>query len=256
MQEVIRGLKIEWVERGQGNPVLLLHGWGGRIDSFAPVTNDLCLDHRVFAIDFPGHGNSDTPTEPVCVDDFADITQKFMENHGLRGCDVVAHSFGGRVVIKLAGKDPSLFRKIVLTGAAGIRPKRTFSYYRKVYGYKFCKWAAKVPPVRGLLRMFGVNVQERIQQSGSEEYRVLPPVMRATFSKIVNEDLTKYLKKIQNPTLLLWGTEDADSPLWMAKVMEARIPDCGLVEMEGAGHFAYLERLNEFNVIVRHFFDH
>ena len=169
---------------------------------------------------------------------------------------MIAHSFGGRVVIKLASEDPHLFGKIVMTGAAGIRPKRTFSYYRRVYTYKLCKRLVKCKPICRLFRVFGLDAEARVQQSGSEEYKVLSPLMRAKFSKVVNEDLTGALPRVKNPTLLLWGTEDADAPLWMGELMERRIPDSGLVKFEGAGHFAYLERCGEFLVIVKHFLEH
>ena len=107
----------------------------------------------------------------------------------------------------------------------------------------------------GLMKLFGVDVKARIENAGSDDYKALPPAMRRTFSLIVNEYLTKHLSRIKSSVLLLWGEEDMDTPLWMAKVMEKKIPDCGLVTYPGATHFAYLERLHEFIPVLNYFFD-
>ena len=61
--------------------------------------------------------------------------------------------------------------------------------------------------------------------------------MRKTFVKIISLDLTDELPRVKAPTLLYWGAEDTETPLWMGKLMEEKIPDAGLVVQKGAGHF-------------------
>lgn len=238
---------------GQGPPVLMLHGWGGCADSFAPVSMRLANLFTVYAIDFPGHGQSSTPSKPWTVQDYADAVRAFIRANGLEGCCLVAHSFGCRVAIKLASAEPELFKKLVFTGGAGIRPKRTFAYYRRTYSYKLAKRLAKHKWGVWLYRLCGVDVKQRVENAGSPEYRALPEQMRRTFSNVVNEDLTPYLEKIQAPTLLLWGTEDTETPLWMGETMEQKIPDAGLVKLEGGTHFAYLEQLEQFLAVTIYF---
>ena len=238
---------------GQGPPVLMLHGWGGCADSFAPVSQRLANLFTVYAIDFPGHGQSSWPKEPWHVQDYADVVRRFMREMGLEGCYVVAHSFGCRVVLKLASQEPALFKKIVFTGGAGIRPKRDFAYYRRIYAYKFAKHMAEHRFGVWLYKLFGVDVKAKVENAGSEEYKALPEHMRHTFSNIVNEDLTPCLEKIKAPTLLLWGTEDTATPLWMGELMEEKIPDAGLIKLEGGSHFAYLEHLEQFLTVVIYF---
>ena len=77
--------------------------------------------------------------------------------------------------------------------------------------------------------------------------------MRKTFVKIISQDLTDELPSIKAPTLLYWGEDDTETPLWMGRVMEEKIPDAGLVVEKGAGHFAYLEHNQTFLRIVRNF---
>ncbi len=233
--------------------MLLLHGWGGCADSFAPVSLRLQAVFSVYAVDFPAHGDSDMPKKPWHVQDFADILRAFIQEHQLEGCAVIAHSFGGRVVLKLASREPRLFQKIVLTGGAGIRPKRKASYYRKVYGYKLLKRLSNHGLCVAVAKWLGADIRQKVAEAGSAEYRALPEVMRRTFSNIVNEDLSACLAKIQAPTLLIWGTEDTETPLWMGEQMEKSIPDAGLVKLKGGSHFAYLEQLETFVAVVLYF---
>ena len=78
--------------------------------------------------------------------------------------------------------------------------------------------------------------------------------MKKTFIKVVNEDLTPYLKNIKSSVLLIWGDKDTDTPMYMAKTMEREIKDSGLVVFEGSGHFSYLDDIPRYVKIIRVFF--
>ena len=71
---------------------------------------------------------------------------------------------------------------------------------------------------------------------------------------VVNEDLTPYLKKIQSPSLLIWGEDDTETPVYMAQIMEKEIPDAGLVLFQNAGHFSYLDQFGQFMAVINSFF--
>ena len=117
----IGGLEVRYRREGRGHPVLLLHGWGGSIESFHPVFQSLSQHFDATAIDFPGHGQSSLPPKPWEVSDFLDCTLALMDNLGLQRPHVVAHSFGGRVTIKLASKYPERAGKLLFTAGAGVR---------------------------------------------------------------------------------------------------------------------------------------
>lgn len=246
----IEGLKIYYEKAGEGSPVLLLHGWGCSTATMAPVSDALKDSYTVYSLDFPGHGQSSMPENIMNVFNYARIARIFIERLGIQGCDVIAHSFGGRVTIILAAQN-NLFNKIILCDAAGVRPKRTLRYYYKVYSYKLLK---RLSNSKLAMRLFSDCINKKVQNAGSDDYKKLNPVMRATFSNVVNQDLKHLLNKITAPTLLVWGTEDKETPLYMAKIMEKRINDSGLVVFNGAGHYSYLERLGEFIRIAKHFF--
>lgn len=118
MEKQINGLNIHYIDEGTGKPILLLHGWGACIDSFAPVTAALSKERRVVALDFPGFGQSDTPQASMDVEAYAECTAEFIRVLDLGQPDIICHSFGGRVTILLAAKYPKLVGKIVFVGAA------------------------------------------------------------------------------------------------------------------------------------------
>ena len=92
-----------------------------------------------------------------------------------------------------------------------------------------------------------------MQKYGSRDYAALSPEMRKTFVKVVGYDQSALISHIKNPTLLIWGDRDAETPLWMGQQMEKEIADSGLVVLEGGTHFAYLEQAARFQTIVRQF---
>lgn len=251
MREVINGTGIEYEREGSGPAVLILHGWGASAEAVAPIARCMrTLGYETVCMDFPGFGRSDEPREPWGVREYADVTREFMRVQKLEGCDVICHSFGGRVVIMLASAEPALFNRLVLVDAAGVRPKRGIKYYLKTYSYKLGK---KLAGIKLFDRMFDLG--KRQKDAGSADYRALKSdVMRKTMVNVVNLDLTQKLDEIQNDTLLVWGDRDEATPMWMAKLMEKRIKRSGLAVLEGAGHFSYADKYSQFSAVMRAYF--
>jgi len=88
---------------------------------------------------------------------------------------------------------------------------------------------------------------------GSEDYRNSADVLKETMKIILNEDLSDLLPNIKVPTLLFWGTLDTATPIEDGRKMAKLIPDAGIVEYPGATHFAYLENINNVNVVLNEF---
>lgn len=246
MQTNIDGIKIEYELIGTGKPVLLLHGWGASMDAMRPIAEHLVkLGKQAVMLDFPGFGKSDVPLEPIDMPKYASITEHFIEVNNLRGADCLCHSFGGRVAIMLSSEDNSLFGKLIFVDAAGIRPKRGIGYYYRVYKYKLGRLLARCAFINKLM-----HLDEKLKDAGSADYKALSGAMRETFKNVVNLDLSDRLDKIQNETLLIWGSEDKATPMYMAKIMEKKIPNSGLAVIEGAGHYSYLENFPKFCAII------
>ena len=243
------------LERREGKPcVLFLHGWGCDLSVFSFIMSGFAPDATVAAIDFPGHGRSADPPRPWRVDDYAEMTLQFIQEQQLAPVCVVAHSFGGRVAIKLAALHPEMVEKVILTGGAGIRKpvsdrarKRSQTFKR--YNAMLTRIGA-IKPLKPLAEQWQTKLRNRF---GSPDYVKLNEVMRKSFVMIVNEDLLPLLKQIHAPTLLVWGSSDTETPLWMGETMEQEIPDAGLIIFEDGTHFAFLEQWQRFLLIARQF---
>lgn len=257
MEITINQLKINYEVAGEGKPLLLLHGWGACIASFAPVIHALSTAGRkVYAIDFPGFGQSDEPKVPMTVKDYAELVASLIEQLDIAGTDIICHSFGGRVSIVLAATHPHLVEKIVFTDAAGLRKKRTLRYYCRVYTYKLMKRSARNRFLSGFFRLLGIDVKARVANACSEDYKQLKSdVMRKTFINTVNEDLRRYLPLIQAPSLMVYGENDQDTPVYFGEIMAKEIPDGGLVVLKDAGHFSYLDQFAQYIKIVKVFLE-
>lgn len=243
----INGIRTRWRQVGSGPPVLVLHGWGAKIEAVDPIIRGLRAHLTVHAVDLPGFGETGLPSQPWGVSDYADWTRALMDHLALESPSIVAHSNGGRIALHLAAHHPERVDKLILVDSAGIRPKRGLRYYRRVALAKTAKHAARLlgPP--------GRRLQQRVfARTASSDYANAGP-LRPTFVKLVNEDLTPLLPRIRASTLLIWGDGDTDTPLSDGQTMERLIPDAGLVVLEGAGHFSYLDQPQRFARVASHF---
>lgn len=255
MQAEIAGTVIHYTLAGAGEKrVVLLHGWGCSGALMQSVSDALSPAMRVLAVDFPGFGESGRPPEPWGVPEYAEALRALLIRADFLPCAAVAHSFGGRVALWLAARYPDMFDKLVITGGAGLKKpqteeakKRSEEFQRKK---KTLQTVKKIPLLRGAAE----RAEEKLRQKyGSADYNALDAEMRQTFVKVIGLDLADCLEKIRQPTLLVWGDRDTETPLWMGQKMERAIPDAGLVVLEGGGHFAYLEQAARFNPIVKTF---
>lgn len=246
----IEGIDINYIIEGKGKNVLVLHGWGANIDTILPIVNILKEDFKVFAIDLPGFGKSQIPKEVFDSKDYARIVKGFIDKMKIDKVTLIGHSFGGKISILLGAYYPELIEKIVLIDSAGLIPKRTLKYYLKVYSFKVLRSIYKSI----FFWQDNKNKMERFyKRFGSTDYKNADGIMRRILVKVVNENLRPMLKNIQCPTLLIWGDEDKDTPLYMGKIMENEIDDSGLVVLKGAGHYSYLDDFNEFAIVLRVF---
>lgn len=246
----IDGVKLCYTDsEGSGSPVVLMHGWGCNHSTLASIEK-ICSGQgfRVINIDFPGFGASTEPAEVWGVERYTRLVEELLRKEGIDSPILLGHSFGGRVGILYASRNN--VRKLILVDAAGVKPRRSWKYYLKVYSYKLSK---------RLMRLIYSNeraerrLEERRKRTASADYLAASPKMRAILSKVVNEDLCHVMPQIKAPTLLIWGENDTATPLADAKKMEKLIPDAGLVSFPGCGHYSFLDNPAGFAAVMRSF---
>lgn len=254
MQRNVDGVELHYVQQGEGADILLLHGWGCDHTIWQALLRRFPPSVRVTAVDFPPWGESDKPPPSWGVPEYAEQILHLLDALGIGQCDLVGHSFGGRVAIWLAAHHPDRIRRMVLTAAAGLKPLPSKKGARHQRLYKLLRGGANLlGKVPGLGKPAERWREALIQRFGSTDYKVLDADMRAVFRRVIGLDLQPYLLKIQAPVLLFWGDGDQETPLWMGQEMEQEIPDAGLVLAKGAGHYAFLEQLELFWRVTENF---
>ena len=248
MEIILNNKKINYEVEGEGKPIILLHGWLASLETMMPIQKHLAKNFKVYNVDIIGFGKSDLPDSPLNTDDFGDFLKEFIDILKIENPILIGHSHGGRTIIDYAGRNLGKINKIILIDSAGIKPKRSPSYYMKVYSFKTVKNVMKVFP-----KKFEKAREKALEKFGSNDYKDSPEVLRKTMSIILNEDQKSIMPNINVPTLLIWGDKDTATPLPDAKQMEKLIPNSGIALLKDAGHFSYLDKLGEFLIILDEF---
>lgn len=241
------GHKTRVVQAGIGPTVVVLHGWGGRIESMTPVIQCLAPAFHVVALDLPGFGESDMPLGAWGTPDYAEYVRDVLREIGVERSHFVGHSFGAKISLYFAATHEGMAQRLVVVSSPGLRAAPSL----QASGKRMLSKGAKVAGTLGAPgRALRNAVYDRIASKDYQEAGALRPVL----VRLVNEDLSALLPRIRIPTLLIWGALDDAVPVAHARRMEKLIPDAGLVVFEGAGHFAYLDDPQRFCRIIRHFF--
>lgn len=234
----INNVNVNYIQYGEGKDVLLLHGWGQNIQMMKPIGDNLCSNHRITIIDFPGFGESDEPSTPWTIDDYSLLIENLVRELNIRKPIVMGHSFGGRVAIHFSANNP--IEKLVLFGSPCIRENKKLPLSTRIL--------KKLKTLPGMDKL-GEEMKKYI---GSRDYKAASPIMRQTLVNVINEDLSSYARKIEEPTLLIWGEADTEAPVDDARELEKIMIDAALIILPGT-HYAYLENLDQVINILNSF---
>ncbi len=233
-----KDIDINYIQYGKGKDIILLHGWGQNIEMMEPLGERLAKESRITILDFPGFGKSDEPKTPWTINDYALLIEYIVSKLKIKKPIIIGHSFGGRVAIKYSSNNS--IEKLVLFGSPCIRRKKKLTL--KVRILKFLK---KLPGMNAL-------AEKMKNYIGSRDYKAASPMMRQILVNTVNEDLSIDAKRIEEPTLLIWGDHDQEAPIEDAKELESIMLDAALITLPGT-HYAYLENLDRVISIIKTF---
>jgi pimeloyl-ACP methyl ester carboxylesterase len=246
-----QGLKINYYEKGQGKPVILLHGFGASAYSWRFLAPALARDHRVFTIDLKGFGLSDKPADDrYAIDDQAEIIAQFIRSQNLADAVLVGNSMGGGVALltyfKFTG-EAGRIKSLVLIDSAGYDQKLPwFIALLRVPGLAQISTGV-VPPrtISHLVLKKCVYDQAKISEEMIDTYAYYLSLAGArealiqTAQKVIPADLAEVsarFKTIAVPVLVLWGAEDHVVPLEVGRYFKRDIPDSRLVIFPRCGH--------------------
>jgi pimeloyl-ACP methyl ester carboxylesterase len=248
-------LRISYVDAGSGQPVILMHGLGGSIESWTNNIEELAKSLRVIAVDLPGFGLSDKPKMNYAIKFYREFLVQFLKQLHLEQASMVGSSLGGHVAAEVAINHPSLVRRLVLVSPAGALP-RSFKGSPALWKYVKVINAKSVQQVKqALFALDNKPVDDSYAQLVYQKMS-MPGAKEAFLSALAGSAraprLNNRLHKIRAPTLLLWGKEDYMIPVKFVEPF-VKMKNCRIVMLENCGHRPHFERPALFNRIVSDF---
>jgi 2-hydroxymuconate-semialdehyde hydrolase len=254
-----RGIQTSYVEAGDGEPVIMLHGSGPGVSALANWQHNiptLAQRFHVLAPDIVGFGTTDRPEDIVySLRTWTDHIWAFMDAHGIEKARVVGNSLGGRIALQMATDQPDRITKMVLMGTPGVgmTPTEGLAALRA--------YEPSHDAMRELLRnYFAVNpamitddlvairYEASIADGAYEAYRAMffDPRHAGTELGITENEV----RAIATPTLLIHGREDRVVSLQVSVTMLGLLPNADLHVFSACGHWTQIERADEFSALV------
>jgi pimeloyl-ACP methyl ester carboxylesterase len=252
----VKGLDIAYERRGQGPPLVFVHGAGDDRRIWQPQLDGLADEFTVVAWDEPGAGRSSDIPQGFRLADYANCLAALIEALAVGPVHVAGLSWGGTVVLELYRRHRRLVASLVLADTyAGWKGSLAEEEVRaRVAGARQMLAGpthAFEPTPPGLFA--GDPPATFVPLLREIAAATRPASLRTQLRVMAETDQRDLLPRIAVPTLLIWGDLDVRSPLTVARHFEQAIPSTRLVVLRGAGHLSNLERPKQFNDAVREF---
>jgi pimeloyl-ACP methyl ester carboxylesterase len=259
--------EFDYVEIGDGPPVLFVHGLGGSWRNWLENLAPFARNHRVVAIDLPGFGTSPMPAEPLTISAMGDFVLAVADRLDL-GPDtaLVGHSMGGFIATESVIESPERFSRLVLVAAAGIsfatqgdtRRSVTRAMTRVILPLLanrmdrgMSRRRLRAASFSGVIAHPTLIRRELLWELGS--YAMTAPGMLEAGYHLGGYDSRERLPGIEIPTLVIWGRKDRLVPVKAAYSYAERIPNARLSIIGDTGHMVQMERPARFNREVEEF---
>jgi pimeloyl-ACP methyl ester carboxylesterase len=261
------GAGVNYVEMGEGPPLLFIHGLSGAWQNWLENIPHFARTHRVVAVDLPGFGSSPMPPWEISIPAYGHFLRDFCERLGIERCSLVGNSMGGFIASELAITEPHRVDDLVLVSAAGI----TWARSRREPAEMLARVGRAAGPLLLRVNMAGIR-RARLRKAAFQGifhdplslrreaiWENLVPAMQSpgyfdAMTNLVGYDIRDRLGEIGVPTLIVWGRNDRVVPVPAALSYEKRIGEnAELVIFDHCGHVPQIERPVRFNRVVEDF---
>jgi pimeloyl-ACP methyl ester carboxylesterase len=216
--------------------LVFLHGWGGSRESLRGIATLFQHTHCIHLLDLPGFGDAPPPPQDWDTVHYTDLVQQYvLDRLTATVVVVVGHSFGGRITVRLAARHLAQIRAVVLMGVPGLpQPAWSRVRIRRSAIRLLRRFLMMMRPVVG-----GGGVEWHTRRFGSKDFQAAG-VLRPLLVRAVNENLTESARSVACATLLIWGTDDKETPPWLARRYAELIGDRAALELlPHADHHLY-----------------
>jgi pimeloyl-ACP methyl ester carboxylesterase len=261
------GAEVNYVEIGEGDPILFVHGISGCWQNWLENLPHFGAGHRAIALDLPGFGASPMPSWEIDMPAYGRLLGDFCEKLGIERATLVGNSMGGFIAVEAATSNPSRFERLVLVSAAGIlntwnpEARGTVTAWAwKRFGPHFAQRGRQIvsrPRAREAVFRPFLRYPNRLREDLLLE-QIVGGLERAdgfgdALQALIRRDIRDRLAEIDIPTLIVWGLSDRVIPVAAAISYHRRIPHSRLEIFERTGHVPQLERPLRFNALLDEF---
>lgn len=238
MTKLIGGIETSYQQMGQGQSVVLLHGWGCDWQIWHPIISRFDARYQLIIPDLPAFGQSHVPQQVWSSQGYVAWLATFIKTTVPVGKPyiLIGHSFGGKIATLFAAqhRDPQL-QKLVVVDASGLPDPLTGQQQFKQLLIKSIPGPLKnlISPERRAAWLKKVGI--------ASDHALANPQQRAILRQIVRENIADQLVGIQAPTLLIWGENDPDTPPHQGRQFAKLISDSKLIVMPEVGHFPFID---------------
>lgn len=240
--------KFKYVEEGEGEPLVLLHGLFGALSNFKDLVDNFKQTHKVVIPMLPLF---DLTILDTTVNGLAKHVQKFIDAMGYDKVHLLGNSLGGHIGLVYTLKHPEKVQTITLTGSSGLFENGMGETYPKRGDYEFIKKKTE-------LTFYDPNVasKELVDEVYSIVNNRLKAIKIISLAKsAIRHNLGHELEEIKIPTCLIWGHNDTITPPMVAEEFHSLIHTSELHWVDKCGHAPMMEVPDEFNKILADFLD-
>ena len=238
--------KFKYIEEGDGEPLVLLHGLFGALSNFKDLIEHFRHNYKVVVPMLPLF---DLDILHTTVGGLAKYVHKFIETKGYKHIHLLGNSLGGHVALVHVLKHPEQIKSLILTGSSGLFENGMGDTYPRRGDYDYIKKKTELTfydPATATKEL--VDEVFEITRNRLKVIKII-----ALAKSAIRHNLGEELNNIKQPTLLIWGNNDTITPPFVAREFHRLIPNSELHFIDKCGHAPMMEQPEEFNVILDKF---
>jgi pimeloyl-ACP methyl ester carboxylesterase len=238
--------KFKFIEEGEGEPLVLLHGLFGALSNFQYLIEYFRHKNKVIVPMLPLF---DLDILHTTVGGLAKFVHRFIEARGYTNINLLGNSLGGHVALVHVLKHPEKIKSLILTGSSGLFENGMGDTYPRRGDYEYIKKKTEVTFYDP--KMATPELVDEVFEITKNRIKVIKIIALA--KSAIRNNLGEELNQIKQPTLLVWGNNDTVTPPFVAQEFHRLIPNSELHFIDKCGHAPMMEVPEEFNVILANF---
>lgn len=249
MNQIVQDADFRYVEAGEGQPIIILHGLMGGLSNFEGV-----LDYfppKGYKVIIPELPVYTLPVLKTSVKSLSEFLHDFIIHKGLKEVILLGNSLGGHVGLLYTKNHPEYVKGLVLTGSSGLYENNMGDGYPKRGDYDYIK--KKSEDVFYDPKIATKEIVDEVYESVNDRNKLVRTLALA--KSAIRHNMSKELPKMNTPTAIIWGAEDRVTPPNVAEEFNQLLPDSNLYWIKKCGHAPMMEHPDQFNQILKNWFD-